>query len=281
MEKKIDLPKYWRYFTLGFMALSWIILIHIMKKPNWILIPIFIAYLIINAIIFNSYYLGILGNYYYRTRHFDKAYDIYEKAIKKNTRNVMAIYNYAIRLLQDGNGSEALNLFNRALNINTKIIMDKNILLAISSCYWTMGNIDKAIETLESLKSKYSYVNAHVLTTLGYFYFLKKDYEKAAEYTNNAIEDNPEHAPAWDNFGQIYFAEKNFEKAKECFEKALSYKNNMVDSLYYLGEVYENENNIEKAAKYFEKAANCNITSLNTVTKEQVQQKYKKYQNLF
>lgn len=278
MNKKIDFPKYWRYFTLGFIALSWIILVYIMRKPEWVLIPTLIVYLILNAIIFNSYYLGLLGNYYFFLRRFDKAYAIYDIAIKKNTRNVLALYNYAIRLLQDGDGKKALPILKKAFDINTKVVMEKNILLAISSCYWTTGELNKAINTLEDLKNKYSYVNAHVLTTLGYFYFLEKDYENALLCTKQALDDTPEHSAAWDNLGQIYYAQNNLQSAKENFEKALSYKENMADSLYYLGEIYERENNIEKAKEYFNKALNCNITSLNTITKAQVEEKCQKYQ---
>ena len=51
----------------------------------------------------------------------------------------------------------------------------------------------------------------------------------------------------------------------------------MVDSLYYLGCIYEKENETDKAFECFSKAKKCNVSSLNTITKEQILEKYRKY----
>lgn len=278
--KKVDMPKIWRLFTLMIALILWLLINYVFKIPSWTIIPIFTLYLIINAIVFNSYLTALIGNYYYFTGKTEKALKTYENAVRKNTKNVLAIYNYAVEILKQGNGKYALELLNKADSINTKIIMEKNIILAKGSCYWIINEIDKAIETLEELKNKYSYVNAHVLTTLGYLYFLKKDYNKALDYSNEALEDTKEHAPAWDNIGQIYFIQKDYEKAEQTFKKALTYNENMVDSLYYLGIIYENQNKLDKAYEYFSKAFKCNISSLNTVTKSQIEEKYNKYKNI-
>lgn len=278
MDKKLNLPKLWRTCTIIFIALCWIILVFFMKMPAWIIIPVFIIYLIINAIVFNSYFLGMLGNFYLVSGKTKKAFKTYEKAINKKTRNVSALYAYGIEILkEESRADEAIQLLKRAENLNTKVLMDKNIRLAISSCYWVKGDIDKAIDTLERLKKEYSYVNAHVYTTLGYFYILKKDYEKALECSKAALEDNSQHSAAWDNIGQIYYFQDKYTEAKEAFKKALSYKENMVDSLYYLGLIYESENASDEAANCFKKANSCNISSLNTISREQVTKKYNQY----
>lgn len=278
MEKKLNLPKLWRTCTIIFIALSWIILVFFMDMPAWVIIPVFIVYLIINALVFNSYFLGLLGNFYLVSGKHKKAFETYKKAIDKNTRNVSALYAYGIEILkEESRADEALQLLKRAENLNTKVLMDKNIRLAMSSCYWVKGDIDKAIETLEKLRKEYSYVNTHVYTTLGYFYILKEDFEKALEYSKAALEDNPQHAAAWDNIGQIYYLQNKYDEAKDAFKKALSNKSNMVDSLYYLGLIYESENALEEAADCFKKANDCSISSLNTISYEQVTEKYNQY----
>lgn len=277
MQKKINLTTYWILWSIAIMAIFWMILVHQMRFSHLIMIPVAVIYLIINALIFNSYYLGLAGTYYLYRGKTDKAFMLYEKAIKKNTRNVHALYHWALRLLQEGEGKEALAFLEKAQRINTNIIMSKNITLAIGSCYWTIGDIDKAIETIESLINNFTYVNASVLTTIGYLYFLKENYDLAEEYSLKAVEDNSEHSAAWDNLGQIYYAKKDYPKSKEYFAKALEYKNTMVDSLFYMGKISELENNKELAKEYFEKASKCNISALNTVTKEQVNEMLKKY----
>ncbi len=269
-NERLNLPKYWRYFTLGFFMLSWIILVFILNLPEWVLIPTFIAYLAVNALIFFPYTLGMIGNYWYTIKHFKRANYFFEKAVKHNTHHVKALYIYALQKLQDGDGAEALKYFTLSEKYNFSPLMDKYISLSKSSCYWVMGNTDKAIELLENLISRYSYINTDVYTTLGYLYILKNDLEKAEEYTKKAIEDNDAHAPAWDNMGQIYYKKGEFEKAKEYFKKALEYKD-LPDSLYFMGLISANEGNTSPAREYFTKALSCNISALNTVTKEDIQ----------
>ncbi len=272
MEKKINLPKYWKYFTLGFVMLSWIVLVFIMDLPEWVLIPEFLVYLIINSLIFRSYALGVIGNYWYTIKHFEKAYKYFEKAVKSGTHHVKALYLYALRLLQDGKGEEALKYFELAEKYNCGILMEKYITVSKSSCYWIMGDIDKAISLLEGLIKKFSYISTDAYTTLGYLYYLKDDLEKAEEYTNKAIADSEDHAPAWDNLGQIYYKKGDIEKAKEYFEKAISIKD-IVDSLYFMGRINEDEGASEKAAEYYERALKCNISALNTVTEEEIKER--------
>ena len=275
MKKKVNLTDYWILWSLAIIAVFWLILVHQMRFSHLIMLPVIIIYLIINALIFNSYFLGLAGTYFLYRGKTDKAFHLYEKAIKKNTRNVSALYHWAVRLLQSGKGEEALVFLEKAKRINTRVIMNKNIMLAMGSCYWTMGNIDKAIETIEDLMEKYTYVNASVLTTIGYLYFLKKDYELAENYSQMAIKDNPEHSAAWDNMGQIYYAKNELEEAKSAFNTALNYNSRMPDSLFYMGKIALAENNKNLAKQYFTKASECDISALNTVTHEQVEQELK------
>ncbi len=232
---------------------------------------------------------GILGNLYLIKCDKEKAIKCYEKALSKNTNNALAIYNYGLVLLQDGDFDKALNLFFKSDKLNSDklnkkifspnaknraLLLEKNIPLAISSCYWRLNNIDKAIATLEDLRQKYSYLSPNSLTTLGYFYLLNKDYKKAEEISRLAIEDEPTFASAWDNLGQIYLEQNILDKAKEYFLKSIEYNPNSVDSLYHLACI-EEKNNINLAKEYLSRALKCNITSLNTVSREEIEQKLK------
>lgn len=270
-QQKIDLVKYWRYMFLGYMMLAFIILVHLMQLPEWWLVPAFFAYLIVSAIVCHNYVLGMIGNMYYFFRKPDKAKEFYTIAVKRNTRNVKALYNYALDALHEGKAKEALEVFQRAEKINTKVLFEKLIPLAISSCYWVLGDIDKAISTIEDLQKKFNYINPNTLTTLAYFYLLKRDFEKAEELTNKALKDNEAYAPAWDNLGQIYFTKGDNQKAKEYFEKALEYRESMTESLYYMGLISKAEGDNEKAKEYLEKANNGYISALSTVKREDIE----------
>lgn len=275
-EKKIDLVAYWKGLTLGYMMLAWIVLVFFLRFKEWILIPALLVYLLASAIVCNAYVIGMIGNMYYFLREPEKAKKFYTIAVKKNTRNVKALYNYALDALHEGRADEALPVFQRAEKLNVKVLFDKLIPLAVSSCYWVLGDIDKAISTIEDLQKKYNYINPNTLTTLGYFYMLKGNYEKAIELTNSALKDNEEYAPAWDNLGQIYYNQGDYKKAYENFQKAVTYRENMVESLYYMALLEEKEGNIEKAKEYLEKAKGCYISALNTVKKEQIEEELRK-----
>jgi tetratricopeptide (TPR) repeat protein len=276
MQKKFDAVAYYKGFTLGYMMVAWIVIVHFFKQSELWLIPALMVYLLLSAIIFRGYYFGMVGNSFYFVRKFDKARRYYALAVRFKTTNVPALYNYALDLLHAGKADEALPLLERAERYNTKPIYEKNIPLAIGSCYWVMGEIDKALEIMEKLETDFSYVNVSTLTTIGYLYLLKGDLQKAEEYTQRALDDTPEHAPAWDNMGQIYYCKNDIDKAEENFLKALSYRENMVDSLYYMALIREARGDNKGAYDYFKKASGCDVTALNTVKMEQIQQGLKR-----
>ena len=226
-----------------------------------------------------GYILGFLGNFYLKTFKLEKAIKYFEMALKCNTKNVVALYNYGIVLLQQGNGQKALNLFEKCKVLNKKPLYEKLILLAISSCYWKMNEIEKAIDILENLKNNYEYESPETLTTLGYLYMLNKEYEKASNISKKVLEKEPNYASAWDNLGQIYFFQNDFKNAKENFLKSINLNPYSVDSLYYLGILEEQEENREKALEYFNMAKKCKITALNTISEEDLEQKLNSYKN--
>ncbi len=274
-QPKLDLVKFWKWLFLAYMMLAWIVLKYYLRYSEWTLIPAFFAYILVSAVVCRHYITGMIGNFYYFIRKPDKAMEYYKKAVKHNTRNVKALYNYALDSLHGGNAEEALKILQRAEKINTKILFEKLIPLAISSCYWIMGDIDKAIEILENLQRKYQYINPSTLTTLGYFYLLKNDCTKAEELTRKALEDNEQYAPAWDNLGQIYYAQNDYEKAEENFKKALEYRESMPESLYYMGKIEISRGNKESAKEYLNKANECYISAMSTVTKQMIEEELK------
>ncbi len=249
------------------------------QLPTYYLLLIYSAYAVLLGIIFYPSVLALIGNFQFTAGHTDKAEKLYRIAASKNSKNPTIYLNYAILLVRDGNAAEALDYLNKAQRLNKNVVTAKNITLTMGSCYWILGEIDKAIELLEGLKKEHEYVNNHVLTTLGYMYIVKGDLEKASFYSQKAVEDCPTSSSAWDNLGQISYKSGDLEKAKEHFSKALSFNKNLVDSNYYMGLITMEENDFESARTYFETALNCNISALNTVTKEQIQEKLEALNN--
>ena len=274
-NKKINLPTYWRYGLLICIMSAWLIFKFLLRKSELYIIPAVIVYLLISAVCCKAYVMGMIGNYFYMTRKPDKAMKYYEKAVKRKTFNVKALYNYGLDMLHQDRPQEALKVLERAEKLNTKPLFDKLIPLAISSGYWLLGNVDKAINILETLQKKYKYLNPSTLVTLGYFYLLKEDFDKAEETTKKALKDNPRSASAYDNMGRIYYAKKDFEKAEKCFNKAIEIKENTVESLYYLAKIKKMQNKNNEAKSLLEKAQDCYISGLNTVKREDIEKEIK------
>ena len=219
----------------------------------------------------------ILGNLNLASANMEKAKYYYEKAIYSKSKNAETYLHYAIIVLREGDWEHALSLLENAASKKPKIIAEKGILLTMGSAYWVGGQLDKAIDTLEGLQAKYSYLNPNTLTTLAYMYYLKQDNEKAIATTLKALDDDPAFGAAWDNLGQIYYSMGDREKALENFEKAVSFKANLPDSLYFLGVMAEENGDTAAAKLYFERARESGVTSLNTVTKEQIEERCAKY----
>ncbi|WP_250277945.1 tetratricopeptide repeat protein [[Clostridium] colinum] len=237
-----------------------------------------------------GYIYSFLGNLYLIKYDTKRAIHCFEKALNYNTKNVLSIYNYGLILLQNGDFNKSLDLFLKAEKLNNEkakkksiipssanrtALLEKNIPLAIASSYWRLNQLDKAISILEDLRKKYDYVSPNTLTTLGYFYLLVKDYEKAKELSQLAIDDDANFYSAWDNMGQIYLELQDLDNAKKNFLKAIEINSKSVESLYYLGVISELEGNKDVALDYFKKALDCNITFFNTVSKESIEEKIK------
>jgi len=214
---------------------------------------------------------AIVGNINYVRGKPEKAEKFYLYCIPRETKSAAAHLYYGIYLIRTGRAAEAEKILDKSIWLKPKILDMKNIQLTRASCKWVLGDADAAIEILEGMRATYDYVNAQVLSTLGFMYFVKDDLEKAIEFSQAAIDDTPGAYAAWDNLGQIYYKQKDLPKAKEAFNTALSYKEKFAESLYYLGMIAKDENETEKAREYLEKALSCEITPFNTVTREMIE----------
>lgn len=275
MKKSV---KIWWIITLLFAVGSYVFLIRLHHNPWYVFLGALVLYLGINYVLFLGTALGITG--YVFQVFFNKenwAIPFYEQALKHNTKSAYALAAYGLILLKEGQNEKALPLFEKIQIINPSVMLDKIAFTNKAVCLWKMGEVDKAIETLNEMNTKFDYISASTYTTLGFLHLLKKDYEKALDYTQKALKDTPDHGPALDNLGQIYFYQNDLTKAEEYFKKALEEKSTMVDSKYYLGLVYEQQGNLDLAKEYFKKAYENKVTAFSTITFEQVKEKYDQY----
>lgn len=240
--------------------------------PMYLLIPIVFGYILIFYFIFRNDIFAYLGNIYFALGNMKKGFDYTKKAIDFKTSDPSAYVNMGTYSLKTNKPKEALEYLEKAKSFRLDIMAEKNLMLSESTCYWLSGDIKKSIEILESMFDKFEYVNESVLTTLGYLYFLENNFEKAIEYSEKALNEKPDFSSAFDNLGQIYLKMGNRSIAYENFLKAIEHRD-LPDSYYYLGVMKYEDGEKEEGLSYLEKALQCNITLLNTVTKEDIQNK--------
>jgi Tfp pilus assembly protein PilF len=217
------------------------------------------------------------GNALYQNGDETRAARAFDLAIAKGSKSAAAHLSRAVIHLRRGDAQAALALLDKAESLKPNLLAQKNIAVSRGSCYWVMGDIPRAIEIMEDMRARFEYVNANVLTTLGYLYILREDYEKARELTELALEEAEESYAAWDNMGQIHYREGEPEKAKEAFARALSIKSGYVDSLFFSGLIAEEEGDKTGAAEFFKRAAAADVTALNAVTPDMIGEKYSLY----
>ena len=82
-----------------------------------------------------------------------------------------------------------------------------------------------------------------------------ENYEKAAQYFEKAVKEDPEFAFAWDNLGISYRQLNNFDKAIESYKKSLELDPNGLMPLQNIAIVYQYKKEYSKAIEAYEKLA--------------------------
>jgi len=224
---------------------------------------------------------AVRGNYYYISGNIELARTTLKKAIDAGTKSPSAHIYYALILLrQEKNTAEAFKLLEKVKSLITSVMDERNYITALATCYWLDGNLDKGIEVLEDMRNGHEYTNAGVLTTLGFMYIIKGNYDAARKVTQEALADDESYGAAWDNMGQICYKIGDMAGAKENFNKALEKRENLADANYYLGLIAEQDGETASAAEYFRKASICTLGFFNTATAEKINAKYEEYVEL-
>ena len=96
----------------------------------------------------------------------------------------------------------------------------------------------------------------------GLIYFRARDFEKALEYFNKAIEFNPKLYNAWSNIGATYSRLEDYEKANEALEKSLEINPKNYKAWNNLGSNYSRIENYPKAIECLLKALEIQPTDI-------------------
>ena len=154
----------------------------------------------------------------------------------------------------------------------------QQLLMNYAIAVWKLGDLDKAIATLEASHRKTPCTLTY--QALGFLYIETGDAQKALAYNQEAMAYDDEDAVTLDNIGQIYYRLMNDKKeARQYFEKAHKIKPKQIDTLYFLALYDEADGNPEKAADKLETALEGNFSPLNHVSRLMAQEAYDRVKN--
>ena len=207
----------------------------------------------------NAFFHNALGFALFRAGQYEEAEDHYLLAINLNPepewtatvcRAVALIYS-DIKKRPD----KAIRMYMQSLTLYPD---NPETYSSLGDIYFDLEEYDKALEnyakSIELDKSD-AYVFNKFATALR-----QKDYtEEAIIAYKNAIDTNPDYAPAYNNLGVVYLDGKNMiQEAKDCFEAAIEHDKEYTMAYYNAGRAYEAVNDKVQAAKFYGQAAKLN-----------------------
>lgn len=226
-----------------------------------------------------GYKCHIEGNQYIDKCEFEKAdakhreaLRLYDEAYAAGDRESGIMMAYAVLLMRYDRCEEAKKILLECEKMPKLDSKDKKQLREYYSvCQWKLGNLDRAIELMESAASNGK--TAMIYTTLGYYYIERGiktgDFSQAEEFNAEALEYDEEDAGILDNMGQLKYFMGDADTAYGWFSKAYNVKPTQVPTLYYIAKINLERRNYEKALAFINKCLTGNFSALCSVSRAQ------------
>lgn len=209
----------------------------------------------------------ILGRFKYHTDH-DEGFKFLEKAHATGRMHPQDALIYAYLLLRDGHLVKAEKLIAGTIYTHKKKLTEKNLLAADLNnaiILWKKNELPAAIEKMEGVYNT-GYRSTVLYGTLGVFYLLNNDLEKAESFINEAMEYNSDDMSIRDNLGLLYIKQGKLDLANEVYSKMFEESTpSFIEAHYNYATVFEQKGDWENACKYYQSALGCPERYLSTV----------------
>lgn len=209
----------------------------------------------------------ILGRQKYSKDH-DEGFKYMEKAYLTGKMNPQDALIYAYMLLRDGHLVKAEKLITGVIHQSKKKLTEKNLLAAKLNqaiILWKKNDLVGAIKKMEEVYES-GYRSTVHYQTLGLFYILNNDLEKAEDFVMEAMDFNAEDASIRDNLGLLYIKQGKWENAEVVYETLFSETTpTFIEAHFNYASVLEHNGNMEEAFKYYQSALGCPERFLSTV----------------
>ena len=154
---------------------------------------------------------------------------ILDAELKKNPKNVRALFHLAVHCQSKKQYKKALSLYHRYLKLSKNSQERWVVFFQCCLCYMVLGKRFRAFLTI-SRADREMPGRWEIQKLKGMMFFERKKYEEALEYLNSSFHDNPfntlyrpmarEDDGTWNLIGECFFNLYNFDKANIAFDRA-------------------------------------------------------------
>lgn len=191
------------------------------------------------------------GRHQLRAYDYKNAEQVFESLVKSNPDYYRANYNLGVALAAQGKHAEAIQAFEKALSIQSKMrIKEYSVLNALGWSHLSIGN-----------------------------------YQKAEEYLNEALSHEAENSSSLNvqilnNLGLLYYNTRDITRARECLEKASNnYQSNSAKEMLVLVNQLERFISDDLGVSYFAKISEADLR--NSKNEILAGKSYDKKENLY
>ena len=193
----------------------------------------------------------------------EKAAEMYEKAIALNPEKELYSSEYGefISGLYSQQGAMSISAEDELppillsdngeiATVKTQDLSKSKDLILLGDENYRKKDFDKAVQNYQQALN----INPNdevTLLKIGNIYGIKGDNKTAAEFYKRSIVVKPDYTDGWFNLGLTYANDKNYEEAKKSFSKVLEFNKEYAYAYYALAIAYETENNKAEALKYY------------------------------
>jgi eukaryotic-like serine/threonine-protein kinase len=195
---------------------------------------------------FRAYALG--DEAHQKGNDIPEAYDHYKRALELDPKLAMAWARLGVLKLNSGAASEAGEDFTRAYEFSNNVSEREKLYIAGHYYSTVLGDLNKAIETLEVATQEYP-LDVSNFINIGVYYLATGDIEKGAAANRRALELQPENAIALENGVGLATLTGNSSEAQKYIAQARRLGLSGTTSLSIEMQYYASQSDWSEAAK--------------------------------
>ncbi|HEX4715529.1 MAG TPA: tetratricopeptide repeat protein, partial [Ktedonobacteraceae bacterium] len=185
-----------------------------------------------------------------QTTYWKNGVSLMTHALACNSENYLAHYNLAVALAGQGKLAEAIQHYERAIQLRPHYAEAYNNLGDVLA---RQGKWPEAIQHFErALQLKPDYAEA--CNNLGAVLADQGEMPEAVQYYKRALELKPSYPNAHYNLGNALAHQGKLPEAIQHYERALQFKPNYAEACYNMGVALENQGKVSEAIQQFERA---------------------------